>query len=62
MLQILVSIQGMVLNAKPYFNEPGYVGSKGSAGGESKSLQYNERTLVLSLKTMVYTMKKPPKV
>lgn len=62
MLQVLVSIQGMVLNAKPYFNEPGYASSSGSVGGEKKSLQYNERTLVLSLKTMVYTVKKPPKV
>lgn len=62
MFQVLLSIQGLILNAKPYFNEPGYERSSGSANGENKSLQYNERTLILSLKTMVYTMKKPPKV
>ncbi|GKC54690.1 ubiquitin-conjugating enzyme 25, partial [Tanacetum coccineum] len=61
MLQVLVSIQGMILNAKPYFNEPGYAASSGSDHGEKRSLQYSERTLVYSLKTMVYTMRKPPK-
>ncbi|KAJ0865578.1 putative ubiquitin-conjugating enzyme E2, ubiquitin-conjugating enzyme/RWD [Helianthus annuus] len=61
MLQVLVSIQGLILNAKPYFNEPGYANSSGSVHGEQSSLHYNENTLILSLKTMVYTMKKPPK-
>ncbi|KAK9048435.1 hypothetical protein SSX86_032603 [Deinandra increscens subsp. villosa] len=61
MFQVLLSIQALILNAKPYFNEPAYEGSRGSVNGENKSLQYNERTLILSLKTMVYTMKKPPK-
>lgn len=62
MLQVLVSIQGMILNAKPYFNEPGYETSSGSVNGEAYSLQYNQQILVRSLKTMVYTMNKPPKV
>lgn len=62
MLQVLVSIQGMVLNAKPCFNEPGFSGSRGTIDGENKSIAYNEGTLVLSLKTMVYTVNKPPKV
>ena len=35
-LQILVSIQGLVLNAKPYFNEPGYEKHNGSVEGEKK--------------------------
>ncbi|KAK9060451.1 hypothetical protein SSX86_021155 [Deinandra increscens subsp. villosa] len=61
MLQVLVSIQGLILNMKPYFNEPGYARSSGSVHGEKASLKYNEKTLILSLKTMVYTMKKPPK-
>ncbi|MFS7980514.1 putative ubiquitin-conjugating enzyme E2, ubiquitin-conjugating enzyme/RWD [Helianthus anomalus] len=61
MLQVLVSIQGLILNMKPYFNEPGFARSSGSVHGEQASLHYNENTLILSLKTMVYTMKKPPK-
>ncbi|CAH1444533.1 unnamed protein product [Lactuca virosa] len=61
MLQVLVSIQGLILNAKPYFNEPGFADSSGSDYGENQSILYNERTLIYSLKTMVYTMKNPPK-
>ncbi|KAK1414310.1 hypothetical protein QVD17_30054 [Tagetes erecta] len=61
MLQVLVSIQGLILNMKPYFNEPGFARSSGSVQGEKCSLQYNENTLILSLKTMVYTMNNPPK-
>ncbi|KAL8239245.1 hypothetical protein R6Q59_015812 [Mikania micrantha] len=61
MLQVLVSIQAMVFNAKPYFNEPGYEASRGSVVGERYSLQYNHQTLFYSLKTMVYNMCKPPK-
>lgn len=62
MLQVLVSIQGLILNSKPYFNEPGFADSSGSDYGENQSMLYNERTLIYSLKTMVYTMKNPPKV
>ncbi|KAL8223680.1 hypothetical protein R6Q57_019155 [Mikania cordata] len=61
MLQVLVSIQGLILNMKPYFNEPGFAHSSGSLEGEKCSVQYNEDTLILSLKTMVYTMRNPPK-
>ncbi|XP_023734320.1 probable ubiquitin-conjugating enzyme E2 25 isoform X1 [Lactuca sativa] len=61
MLQVLVSIQGLILNSKPYFNEPGFADSSGSDYGENQSMLYNERTLIYSLKTMVYTMKNPPK-
>ncbi|EOA40040.1 hypothetical protein CARUB_v10008732mg [Capsella rubella] len=61
MLQLLVSIQALILNQKPYFNEPGYERSKGTPSGESHSTVYSENVFVLSLKTMVYSMKKPPK-
>ena len=62
MLQVLVSIQGLILNTKPYFNEPGYAHMSGSESGEMRSQQYNEDTFVLSLRTMMYTMRRPPKV
>ncbi|PNX56731.1 putative ubiquitin-conjugating enzyme E2 25-like protein, partial [Trifolium pratense] len=61
MLQVLVSIQGLILNAKPYFNEPGYASTSGTQNGEAQSLKYNENTFILSVRTMMYTMKKPPK-
>ncbi|KAG7595047.1 Ubiquitin-conjugating enzyme/RWD-like [Arabidopsis thaliana x Arabidopsis arenosa] len=60
MLQLLVSIQALILNEKPYFNEPGYVQSVGTASGESHSKVYSENVFLLSLKTMVYSMRKPP--
>ncbi|XP_042040663.1 putative ubiquitin-conjugating enzyme E2 38 [Salvia splendens] len=60
-LQVLVSIQGLILNAKPYFNEPGYEGEMGTKRGEDSSSAYNENTFIYSLKTMIYSMQKPPK-
>ncbi|KAG7657317.1 Ubiquitin-conjugating enzyme E2 [Arabidopsis suecica] len=60
MLQLLVSIQALILNEKPYFNEPGYVQSAGTASGESKSKVYSENVFLLSLKTMVYSIRRPP--
>ncbi|KAL6999509.1 ubiquitin-conjugating enzyme [Sarracenia purpurea var. burkii] len=61
MLQVLVSIQALILNEKPYFNEPGYARMSGSANGEKNSQVYNENAFIYSLRTMVYTMRKPPK-
>lgn len=62
MLQVLVSIQALILNKKPYFNEPGYERSSGTNNGEKLASEYNERTVLYSLKTMQYTMRNPPKV
>ncbi|CAN8321629.1 unnamed protein product [Cochlearia groenlandica] len=61
MLQLLVSIQALILNQKPYFNEPGYVSSQGTQAGEAHSKAYSEGVFVLSLNTMVYSMRRPPK-
>ncbi|GER53869.1 ubiquitin conjugating enzyme [Striga asiatica] len=61
MLQVLVSIQGLILNAKPYFNEPGYAKMSGTKSGDARALEYNETTFIFSLRTMVYTMNRPPK-
>ncbi|XP_022857689.1 probable ubiquitin-conjugating enzyme E2 23 isoform X1 [Olea europaea var. sylvestris] len=60
-LQVLVSLQGLVLNSKPYFNEAGYDKQIGTAEGEKNSLSYNENTYLLNCKTMMYLMRKPPK-
>ncbi|GAB4824928.1 hypothetical protein Ancab_007800 [Ancistrocladus abbreviatus] len=61
MLQVLVSIQALILNAKPFFNEPGYESSYTGVEGERKSKQYNREIFLLSMKTMVYTLRRPPK-
>lgn len=62
MLQVLVSIQALVLNAKPYFNEPGYASLANTPQGEEKSLLYNEDTFILSLRTMLFSLRNPPEV
>lgn len=60
-LQVLVSLQGLVLNSKPYFNEAGYDKQIGRAEGEKNSLAYNENCFLLSCKSMLYLLRKPPK-
>ncbi|KNA16358.1 hypothetical protein SOVF_089880, partial [Spinacia oleracea] len=61
MLQVLVSIQGLILNADPYYNEPGFARSRNTPQGAKKSRDYSENVFLLSLKTMLYTMRNPPK-
>ncbi|PKA55661.1 putative ubiquitin-conjugating enzyme E2 23 [Apostasia shenzhenica] len=59
-LQVLVSLQGLVLNSKPYFNEAGYEKQVGTVEGEKNSIPYNENTYLLNLKSMIYLMRRPP--
>lgn len=61
MLQVLVSIQALVLNEKPYFNEPGYEESANTNQGENQALVYNETAFLYSCKTMMYSLRNPPK-
>nr|GEU66545.1 hypothetical protein [Tanacetum cinerariifolium] len=60
-LQLLVSIQHWILNAKPLFNDMKYSVLSGSFHGEESSVLYNRNTFIKTLKTMVYTMKSLPK-
>ncbi|CAN4104669.1 unnamed protein product [Withania somnifera] len=60
-LQLLVSIQGLVLNAQPYFNEPGREKLSKSESGLKSSLAYNEEVFILSCKTMLSHIRTPPK-
>lgn len=59
-LQVLLSIQALVLNEKPYFNEPGH-GMLGRAIWEKKSQAYSEDVFFLSCKTMLFLLRRPPK-
>lgn len=59
-LQVLLSIQALVLNEKPYFNEPGH-GMLGRAIWEKKSQAYNEDVFILSCKTMLFLIRRPPR-
>ncbi|MCL7051922.1 hypothetical protein MKW94_010204 [Papaver nudicaule] len=60
-LQVLVSIQGLVLNASPYFNEPAYGSYSNSAWDTKNSLSYNEDVFIKNCKTMMFILKTPPK-
>uniref|UniRef100_A0A1D1Y099 E2 ubiquitin-conjugating enzyme n=1 Tax=Anthurium amnicola TaxID=1678845 RepID=A0A1D1Y099_9ARAE len=60
-LQVLLSLQALVLNEKPYFNEAGYDKQIGRAEGERNSITYNENAFLLSCKSMLYLLRKPPK-
>jgi baculoviral IAP repeat-containing protein 6 len=42
MLQVLVSIQSLILVPEPYFNEPGFEREIGTKMGESRSREYSE--------------------
>ncbi|KAL0407372.1 UNVERIFIED_CONTAM: putative ubiquitin-conjugating enzyme E2 24 [Sesamum latifolium] len=60
-LQVLLSLQALVLNAKPYFNEAGYDTQIGKAEGEKNSVSYNENAFLVSCRSMLYLLRKPPK-
>ncbi|KAL5730378.1 (E3-independent) E2 ubiquitin-conjugating enzyme [Ranunculus cassubicifolius] len=60
-LQVLLSLQALVLNDRPYFNEAGYDTQIGKADGEKNSVTYNENAFLLSCKSMLYISAKPPK-
>lgn len=61
-LQVLVSLQALVLNDRPYFNEAGYDKQVGKAEGEKNSMSYNENVFLLTCKSMTYLLQNPPKV
>jgi len=54
LLQVLVSIQSIIMVPKPYFNEPGYAEEENTPAGEQRSREYNED---LRLQTMRYAMR-----
>uniref|UniRef100_A0A0E0FJ34 E2 ubiquitin-conjugating enzyme n=2 Tax=Oryza TaxID=4527 RepID=A0A0E0FJ34_ORYNI len=60
MLQVLVSIQALILNEKPYFNEPGYASYANSVSGERIAMEYNDNTFLHSCRTMLYSLRRPP--
>nr|APB87922.1 ubiquitin-conjugating enzyme E2 24 [Dendrobium officinale] len=60
-LQVLLSLQALVLNDKPYFNEAGFDKQIGRAEAEGNSINYNENAFLLTCKSMLYIMRQPPK-
>lgn len=61
-LQLLVCIQDVLLNAHPLLNYVYYRSvDSASIDKQQHSLLYNENTIIKTLKTMISTMNKPPK-
>ncbi|CAO2199720.1 unnamed protein product [Urochloa humidicola] len=60
LLQVLVSIQALILNENPYYNEPGYAGTANTPHGQRKSMEYNDTTFLHSCRTMLYSLRRPP--
>ncbi|XP_033100637.1 (E3-independent) E2 ubiquitin-conjugating enzyme-like [Anneissia japonica] len=62
LLQVLVSIQGLILVAEPYYNEAGFEKHRGSSLGEENSRMYNEMTLLKVVQSMTRMLLNPPSV
>ena len=56
LLQVVVSIQGLVLNSKPYFNEAGYEKLRGSSSGEHSAHLYNEASCSTLQEHILHTL------
>ncbi|CAL5093426.1 unnamed protein product [Urochloa decumbens] len=60
LLQVVVSIQGLVLTAQPYYNEANYAAQAGTPEGRRNELPYCENTYLVNLHTMLYLIRRPP--
>lgn len=54
MLQVLISIQSLILVPDPYFNEPGYASSRNTPQGNKQSEQYNSGIRLHTLRVAMY--------
>lgn len=61
LLQVLVSLQGLVLVEDPYFNEPGHESDAKSEHGRNASALYNENVRLLCLRAALKIDKQPPR-
>jgi ubiquitin-conjugating enzyme E2 O len=59
LLQVLVSIQGLILVREPYFNEAGYEKQKGAQQGSENSRMYNEMAVLKLVQSMTKLIKNP---
>ena len=59
LLQLLVSIQGLILVREPYFNEAGYEKQKGAQQGSENSRMYNEMAVLKMVQSMTKLLKAP---
>lgn len=61
LLQVIVSIQSLILVENPYFNEPGYEKNMHSNEGKRKSYNYTENIRIQTIKwAIIDKIKNPP--
>ncbi|XP_022209754.2 (E3-independent) E2 ubiquitin-conjugating enzyme isoform X2 [Drosophila obscura] len=60
MLQVLVSIQGLILVDEPYYNEAGYEKQRGTQLGLENSRVYNEMAIIKLAHSTVKQLQNPP--
>jgi len=57
-LQVLISIQSLILVDMPYFNEPGYEKNMNSSNGKTASMKYNDNIRLQTIRVaMINTIK-----
>lgn len=61
-LQVLVSIQSLILVPEPYFNEPGYERSRGTPSGNNASLAYSANIQAATARWAILEMIKNPPI
>lgn len=62
LLQLFVSIQGLILVAEPYYNEAGFEKQTNTQQGCENSRIYNELVILKLIQSMVELLLNPPKV
>ncbi|XP_076068516.1 (E3-independent) E2 ubiquitin-conjugating enzyme UBE2O isoform X2 [Oratosquilla oratoria] len=62
LLQVIISIQGLILVNEPYFNEAGYERQKGTQQGRENSRMYNEMVVLKLIQSMSKLIKLPPEI
>ncbi|XP_064478867.1 (E3-independent) E2 ubiquitin-conjugating enzyme UBE2O-like isoform X1 [Ornithodoros turicata] len=62
LLQVLISIQGLILVSEPYFNEAGYEQQRGSQQGSENSRMYNEMVVLKLVQALGKMIQNPPEV
>jgi ubiquitin-conjugating enzyme E2 O len=60
LLQVLVSILGLVLNTEPYYNEPGFERERDTPQGDLRSQRYNESVALSNYHLMLRVLRTPP--
>lgn len=62
LLQVIVSIQGLILVPEPYFNEAGFEKQRGSQQGRENSRMYNEMAVLKLVQAQTKLLQHPPPI